>query len=501
MKKLLLVFAFCCLPFVSYASDLFGEETPVVDNIQVKKSSDFFAEVFQKLSDVNFAGKDIRVAIESLETLSPNVKIALTDNRAIIVRDDDIIGNWPRPVDGDWQGFGEVTTALLLKIRESDEGLAKQPQGVIYSMAVAAITHGLDAGGRYAATFADNGKVLTSAGLDGKRDSQGNWRVTGVVKGSQADIAGINDSDLVVKINGADVNKLSDSQLAAAFAGFNSGTLKLKIATPTGTKNIVLRRASVVLTDADIVFRGKNEQNKDVIILEIIIYNISENSVAIVNQALAKYADANGIILDMRNARGGDERAAAKLAGLFLGEVPIMRIDDGSGEEVEVIPGGAAVTNAPVVVLVSNQTQGSAEAVALAFNENARGALVGMPTAGKARLTTKIDLISGGTIELGNRRIKSARGMEIDERGVFPLVCLSNIRNGVQQDAFLANVVNGDFKGKDFNSDPSVGADAIRRGCPSIKSGEDEDIVAAAISMKILTDNPIYRKLMENVSE
>ena len=140
-------------------------------------------------------------------------------------------------------------------------------------------------------------------------------------------------------------------------------------------------------------------------------------------------------------------------------------------------------------------------AVALTFNENARGALVGMPTAGKARLVTRIDLTGGGTIELGNRRIKSGRGMEIDGRGVFPLVCLSNIRNGVQQDAFLTNVINGDFNAKDFNSDSSVGSDAIRRGCPAIKSGADEDAVAAAIAMKILTDKPTYQKLMENVSE
>lgn len=501
MKKLFLIFAFCIMPFAVPAAQLVEQETDVQDEIRVNQSSAFFAEVFQKLSDVNFAGKDMRVALESLETLSPKVKIALTDNRVIIIRDDEIIGNWPRPADGDWQGFGEITTALLLKIRESDQGLVKQPQGVIYSMAVAAITHSLDANGNYVATIADDNKVLTSAGLDGKRDSKGNWRVTGVIKGSQADSAGINDGDLIIGINGAEVKKLSDSQLAAAFAGFNSGTLKLKVATPTGTNNVVLRRASVVLTDADIVFRGKNEKNKDISVLEIIIYNISENSVAIVNQALAKYADANGIILDLRTARGGDERAATKLAGLFLGGVPVMRIDDGSGEEMEVVPGGDAVTNAPIVVLISGQTQGAAEAVALAFNENARGALVGMPTAGKARLVTRIDLTGGGTIQLGNRRIKSGRGIDIDGRGAFPLVCLSNIRNGVQQDAFLSNVINGDFKAKDFNSDSSVGSDAIRRGCPAIKSGADEDIVAAAIAMKILTDNPTYQRLMENVSE
>ena len=438
-----------------------------------------------------------------METLSPKVKIATTDQRIVIVKGGDMIGNWPRPADNDWKGLGEITTALLLKIRASDPNIAAKPGDVLGSMAVNAIIQSLDKDGRYVSSISeDDGKILTSAGLQGKRDSRGNWRVEGVVRGSQADDSGINEGDLIVGINGRDIKKMSDTELAATFEGLNSGTLKLKVATPTETKKIVLRRASVVMTDADIVWRQNTpDQKQELKILEIIIYNVSENSVAIVNDALNKYKDASGIILDMRNARGGDERAAAKLAGLFLGAVPIMHIDEGTGEELEVIPGGDAITNAPVVVLVSAQTQGSAEAIALAFNDNARGILVGTPTAAKAKLISKTALSNGAIIEIGNRRIKSGRGAIIDEHGVFPLVCLSNIRSKSQENAFFVNVVNGDFHAKDFNSDESVNANDIRKGCPNIKSGEDEDAFALAVSVKVLTDDGVYKKLLTNVSE
>jgi C-terminal processing protease CtpA/Prc len=308
---------------------------------------------------------------------------------------------------------------------------------------------------------------------------------------------------LIVGVNNVDVSRISDPELAAAFAGFNSGTLKLKVMSPSGTKNIVLRRATMVMADADIIWRrGTNTEKQDEGgILEIILYNISENAVSIVNEALAKHSDASGIILDLRVARGGDERAAAKLAGLFLGRAPVMRIDEGNGEEVEVIPGGDAATGASVVVLVSGETTGSAEGVAMAFFEARRGVLAGTPTAGFARLVTKIELSGGGVIELGNRIIKSGRGAVIDGRGVFPLVCLSNIRNNSQQDVFFVNVVNGDFNAKDFNSDSSVNAADVRKGCSAIKSGADEDSVAAAVSMKLLTDKTAYESLIKNVSE
>ena len=39
----------------------------------------------------------------------------------------------------------------------------------------------------------------------------------------------------------------------------------------------------------------------------------------IINEALARYSDLSGVVLDLRAAIGDDERAAAKLGGLFVG--------------------------------------------------------------------------------------------------------------------------------------------------------------------------------------
>ena len=165
-------------------------------------------------------------------------------------------------------------------------------------------------------------------------------------------------------------------------------------------------------------------------------------------------------------------------------------------DEVEVIPGGDAVTDAPIVVLMSNMTRGTAEAVVAALYENARGVLVGTPTAGAARIATRIDLANGGALELLNKSIKTGSGRNIDGRGIFPIVCLSNIRSSNQQDAFFLNVINNDFNAQDFNQDDKIAADVVRRGCPVITSGTDEDALAAAVAVKILTDGKVYNRLV-----
>ncbi len=480
-----------------HGEGLFFADEPVQDGLNVVDVSATFGEIYEKLNAVSWAGKDINVAIESLEKLNPHAHIAATDERVVLVWDDAIIANYPRPAADDWNGFGEITTALILKLRAKDADLHRASTSEMYERVVGVLTRGIDENGRYiysrAAEINEDNRILTSVGLEGMRDARGNWRVIGVYKGAPADIAGIRGGDLIVEINGVPTAKLSDAELSAVMSGFNSGTAKIKLTTPTGNKDVVLRRATIVLADADVVHRTNPDTGG---ILEIVVHNVSDSAVAIVREALTTYTDLTGIVLDMRAATGDDERAAAKLAGLFIGAKPVMRIVETAREEVEVVPGGNAITNAPVVVLMSDQTRGTAEAIVAAFYEYARGVLVGTPTAGSARIATRINLNNGGALELLNKSLKTGQGRRIDARGIFPLVCLSNIRSSQQQNAFFLNVINNDFNAQDFNKDENIAPAEIRRGCPTITSGVDEDALAAAVAVKILTDAKVYNKLV-----
>ena len=37
---------------------------------------------------------------------------------------------------------------------------------------------------------------------------------------------------------------------------------------------------------------------------------------------------------------------------------------------------------------------------------------------------------------------------------------------------------------------------AVRKGCPVITSGDDEDMMSAAVATKILTDKTVYNRLI-----
>ncbi|MBQ7127859.1 MAG: PDZ domain-containing protein, partial [Alphaproteobacteria bacterium] len=407
LNKIIVVLVSILMVGGARADGLFFPDEPVQDGIQVFEVSKTFAEIYEKLDDINWAGKNINIAIESLENLNKNAHIAATDERVVLVWGDEIVANYTRPAARDWAGFGEITTALVLRMRAMDANLRAMSESALYQAVISALMRGIDENGRYvysrAAEITEDGRLLTSVGLEGARDARGNFRVAGIFKDGPADVAGIRAGDLISQINGAPVANMSDADVAAAMSGFNSGTAKIRLLTPSGARDVVLRRATVVVADSDIIHRSGDNGG----ILEIVVHRVSDNAVAIVNEALARYADVGGIILDLRSATGDDERVAAKLAGLFIGAKPVMRIKETALDEVEVVPGGNAVTDAPMVVVMSNMTRGTAEAIAAAMYENARGVLIGTPTAGNARIASKIDLSNGGALEVLNKSLKT----------------------------------------------------------------------------------------------
>lgn len=471
-----------------------GDNVIITDNLDTDAVSQNIADIYEKLDGVRWGGKSVNVAIESLENLHKKAHVAVTDERVIMVWGDEIVANYPLPESGDWAAYGDITTSLILKMREQDMTLKSLGEEDLYKYVVDALVKGIDENGRYIpyGTSSDDGHIITSAGFTGLRDEYGNFRITGVYNASPAEIAGMKAGDLISKINGRSVAYMTDGELDAVINGLNSGTVKIRLLTPSGNRDVVLRRATVVLADADIIHRDSDEFE----LLEIVIHRVSDNAVSIVSEALSKYPNANGIILDLRSATGDDFVAMAKLAGLFVGQIPVMRVVETATSEVEVVPGGDAVTEVPVVILVSNMTRGTPEAIAIAIHNAKRGVLVGTPTAGWGKIASKIELNNGATLELMNKSIKTGDGTILDGRGVFPLVCLSNIRTQSQEDAFFMNVINNDFSAHDYNRDKDIDVNSIRRGCPTITSGEDEDVLSAAMAVNILTNLKIYNSLL-----
>ena len=132
---------------------------------------------------------------------------------------------------------------------------------------------------------------------------------------------------------------------------------------------------------------------------------------------------ASRIILDLRSSAGGEEQEGIALANLFLDSGVIAYVQ---GQKVEKKIFGAdakaALTKAPLVVLVNKGTSGPPELVAGAINDNSRGQIVGARTFGTGALQRLIPLENGSALLISVAKYYTPAGKEIQNTGIRPNV-------------------------------------------------------------------------------
>lgn len=142
----------------------------------------------------------------------------------------------------------------------------------------------------------------------------------------------------------------------------------------------------------------------------------------------------NGVVIDLRFARGKDYAAAGKTADLFLrAEKPLLDWGSGSIRSTE----KTDAIRPPVAVLVNGETACAAEALAAAFRETGAGLIVGGKTAGQAMLAQEYPLKNGQRLRIATTPIKVGEATLMSAQGVKPDLAVEVSRDAER--AYLAD--------------------------------------------------------------
>ena len=136
----------------------------------------------------------------------------------------------------------------------------------------------------------------------------------------------------------------------------------------------------------------------------------------------AKAAGARRFILDLRNNPGGRLDQAVEIAGFFLEPESVVYIrKDASGEREEItVEGDPESTDAPLAVLVNQDSASSAEILAGALRDNGRAPVIGETTFGTGTVLSEFVLRDGSSILLGVAEWLTPDGDFIRETGITP---------------------------------------------------------------------------------
>jgi len=318
--------------------------------------------------------------------------------------------------------------------------------------------------------FGGVGVTLAPGEIDDARPSVPPYpTIDELVRGSPADLAGLQLDDSVVAIDGETTaepghEKREAGAWEARLRGA-SGTRVTVSVLRTGWRDprpFVLVRAQVKQPTVrrDVIDKG---------IGYLAVTRFSEATGPDVIAALTKLRQDHALdvlVLDLRNNPGGLVDQSIAVADQFLdsGTIVTIRGRHGSVETQVAHKGGVAAT-VPVIALVDQGTASAAEILAAALHDHGRAKLVGNPTYGKGTVQTFYDLDDGSGLKLTTARYYTPNGNSLESKGIVPDV---NVEPFTPEEIVV---------GSGGGSVASTGNDA------TIKPSADDPQLAAAVKL------------------
>ncbi len=256
---------------------------------------------------------------------------------------------------------------------------------------------------------------LVGIGAALSRDDSGYLRISEVYEGSPAESAEIQENDLLIAIEGEDVQTVEYADALNKLMG-EAGT----------SVNITVRRDSV---DMDISVLLKNFEIPLVTMdvsngnAYIRIKDFSDSAVEQFRRIISSVAadeTITGIVFDVRGVNSGTLENACEMLDLLLpaGDIASITKNDGTSEVLKY--SDANELNLPMVTLVNGKTQFAAELFAADLRDYNKSKLVGTTTYGQGVVPEAYQLKDGSCLVLSSAYFNSAVSENFNGTGLVP---------------------------------------------------------------------------------
>ncbi len=262
---------------------------------------------------------------------------------------------------------------------------------------------------------------LTGVGLQIASDPDtGELRVIAPIESSPADQAGIRPYDRILQIDGIATKQLTLDEAAERMRGPIGSRVTLTIARDAqATQDVQLTRDRIALNPVVAELQTTPDETK---VGYIRLNQFNANATAELTRAVKKlgHQGATAYVLDLRNNPGGLLQAGVEIARLWLDSGTIVYTVNRQGIQDSFEAGGAALTNAPLVVLVNQGTASASEILAGALQDNGRAQLVGEKTFGKGLIQSLFELSDGSGLAVTVAKYETPNHHDINQLGIVP---------------------------------------------------------------------------------
>ena len=250
--------------------------------------------------------------------------------------------------------------------------------------------------------------------------------VVSVVPGSPADTqAHINDGDMIESIGGKTTRVMSLAMIKLLLDGKPGTDVTFGLIRPGGKP----QPEKVTLTRSQVEYPPMGVQayeNSSILYLKPGILDRQRVDQVIARLRAMRKNGNTKVLLDLRDVAEGDDAQGIRLANAFIQSGTIASLEGQTvPKQTFTAEPSRFVTNAPLVVLVNNGTEGASEIVAAAVLDHKRGDVVGSRTFGGAIEQKTIMLPDGAALLLTVAKYEAPGGSIIQDKAVTPNIVLN----------------------------------------------------------------------------
>lgn len=240
-------------------------------------------------------------------------------------------------------------------------------------------------------------------------------KITGTIKGTPAEEAGLMAGDLIYMVEEEDM------------AGLDVTQVVMKIKGEEGTKVHLTLVRDGAYVEADVERRKIESPTVEYQMLEdqmgyVQLSEFDDVTVKQFQEALEaiKTENAQGMILDLRGNPGGNLDTVVEIADMLLDEGMIVYIEDKSGSRQEYFAKDGMDWELPIVVLVDGNSASASEVLSGALKDHERATLVGTTTYGKGIVQSLRSLKDGSSLKLTVSAYYTPNGINVHGTGIEP---------------------------------------------------------------------------------
>ena len=238
--------------------------------------------------------------------------------------------------------------------------------------------------------------------------------ISGVIKNTPAEAAGLMDGDIIYKVDGVEMAGLTVEEVVSHIKGEEGTKVTITLIRSGSEIEVEITRAMVSAPTVD------SEMLEDGIgYLQITEFDDVTVGQFKENMASLREQGMKGLIVDLRGNPGGSVTSVCAIAEQFLPEGLVFYMEDKNGERTE-YPCSGADWDLPLVVLVNEYSASASEIFSGAVKDAGIGKLVGKKTYGKGVVQNLIPLEDGSAIKITVANYYTRNGNDINLKGIDP---------------------------------------------------------------------------------